>query len=140
MAGIRIIGLEQARRGLTGLERSLPRALRDAGNEAADFIVQRSRGRVPLGPARRGHARDSIRKISNGLEVRVVEGGANYPYMPWLDFGGTIRKNTKKPVRRAFFKSGRYIWNVYENNDKKITEMMGRALRRAAESNGLDVD
>jgi hypothetical protein len=138
--GVRIIGLNEARRSLTGFERSLPRALRQAAGEAADMVVTRSRGRVPTGPGRNGHARDSIRKKVSGLEVTVVEGGPAYPYMPWLDFGGTIRKNSKKPVRRPFFKSGRYIWNVYENSSRQITDILESALRQAAESNRLDVD
>lgn len=138
--GIQIIGLREVRAKLTGLERSLPRAVRNAANDAADMVVLRAKGRVPTGPGVGGHARSSIRKVGNGLEIRVVEGGPAYPYMPWLDFGGTIRKGSKKPVRRPFFKSGRYIWNVYENSGTKIRDMMERALRGVAEDNGLDVD
>jgi len=140
MSGIQIIGLREFRAKVDGFARSLPSSIRRSSGEAADLIVKVSRARVPLGPGTGGHARESIRKVADGREVRVVEGGSGYPYMPWLDFGGTIRKGSKKPVKRAFFKQGRYIWNVHQTYGTRIKAIMDGALEGASHESGLDLD
>lgn len=136
---IRIAGLKELRKGLKGIDQTLPRGIRIAGNIAAEIIVTRSKPRVPLGPAVNGHGRDSIRAASTQSAVGVAEGGAKYPYMPWLDFGGTINKHTGHPTVRRFYSDGRYIWDVWHSDHAEIVAVYQRELARLAESAGLDV-
>lgn len=139
-ARVQIQGLRELRLGLRRLDRNLPRAIRVAGNESADMIVNRSRPLVPVGPAQGGHAASSIRKASTQSEVRVSEGGPRYPYMPWLDFGGTINKNTSNPTRRPFYTDGRFIWHVFGEHQAEVEQNMREALRRIALEAGLETD
>lgn len=125
---------------LRRLNSGTPRAVRVASNNVADMIVRKAKPRVPLGPGKNGHARDTIRKIASGKEVRVVEGGSRFPYMPWLDFGGSVNKHTSKPTRRRFIREGRYIWHVLAQNQGDINDYMADALRGVVRESGLDVD
>lgn len=136
---IRIEGLRELRAQLRGMDRKLPGEIRKAGNEAADIVVVHARPRVPIGPGRGGHASSSIRKASTQSAVAVAEGSARYPYMPWLDFGGTINKHTGHPTSRPFIRHGRYIWAVFAERRQEVLDKYQDAIAAAARDAGLDV-
>lgn len=135
---IRISGLKEFRRGLKSLDARLPREIRKAGNVAAKIVVDSARPRVPIGPGRGGHAASSIKAASSQTSVRVSEGGARFPYMPWLDFGGTINKHTGTPSTRPFIREGRYVWAAFADHKAEVERAYLDALHDAAESAGLD--
>lgn len=130
-------GLREFQAGLRKLDSDLPKALRVAGNTAAEIVVGEAKPRVPTGPGIRGHARQSIRVASSQREVRVREGGAKYPYMPWLDFGGSVGRNDS--VKRPFLKQGRYIWRAFADNREKVLSIYQDKLVDIARSAGLEV-
>lgn len=135
---IRIDGLAQFGRNLRTINADLPKAIRLAGNEAANLIVDDARPRVPTGPGKGGHAKSSIKARSTRTAARVSEGGKRFPYMPWLDFGGRVGPGGS--VRRPFIKEGRYIWRSFADNSERVRERLEAALVDVARQSGVEVD
>lgn len=142
MAGetIRIEGLREFRLKVRAADRNLAKGLRKAGNRAANIVVDTARPRVPIGPGIRGHAASSIKAASTQSATRVSEGGARFPYMPWLDFGGTIRPRGvgTEAIRRPFLKTGRYIWAAFDDEQTAVEAELRTALGEIAREAGLD--
>jgi len=145
---IKIDGLDQFVRNLKKLDADLPKTLRVGLNAAAQIIVDYSKPRVPH---RSGRAAKSIRASSTRSMVRVSEGGARAPYMPWLDFGGTIGKRSAKrrkaeggsgrtTSKRPFLKEGRFLYAGLAAERDKIHAAVETALLEAAAGAGIEVD
>lgn len=129
---IRIEGLKEFRRDLRRLDKSLPKGIRVAGNEAAQIVVKAAKPRIPR---RTGRAAGSVRVASTGTAARVSGGGARVPYYPWLDFGGRVgrRHQTKRP----FLKEGRYIWRAFADHRGEVERKMRDELAKLARDSGL---
>lgn len=134
---VRIIGLRELNRSLRRVSRDAQKSLKDGFKKAADLIVQDAKPKVPSGPPAGGHAVRSIRPSSTGSRVSVSEGGARYPYMPWLDFGGKVGPNNS--VTRPFRKTGRYIWAAFSDQHDQVMDAIDEAIADSARQAGLDV-
>lgn len=132
---IKIDGLDKFVRNLKKLDSDLPKTLRVGFNAAAQIIVDYAQPKVPH---RSGKAARSIRAQSLRSAVRVSEGGARAPYMPWLDFGGKVGR--KKSVSRPFFKEGRFLYAGLNAERDKIHDAVEAALLDAARAAGVEVD
>lgn len=134
---IHIEGLAEFNRSLRRLDKNAPKALRLAGNKAANIVVKEAKPRVPLGPGRNGHARTSVKAASTRTAARVSAGGNKFPYFGWLDFGSK-KKYARLPAR-PFRKEGRYIWAAFGDNRGEVQETLREELVAVAESAGLRV-
>lgn len=132
---IRVEGLAEWNRALRRLNADAPKALRIAHNKAAVLVVNAAKPRVPIGPGKGGHAKDTIRVASTRTATRVRAGSARSPYYPWLDFGGSVGR--KRSVRRPFIKEGRYIFAAYNDNKPEIADVLKRELEAVINSAGL---
>lgn len=132
---VQVTGLAQFRRGLRDLDRAAPRALRVAGNEAAQLVVDSAK---PTVPKRSGRAANSIKVRSSQSVVRVVSGGARAPYMPWLDYGGNVGVNDT--AHRKFEPDGRYVYPAYRRVKGEFETVLMTALRRIADETGVTLD
>lgn len=129
---IRIEGLREFIRAVKSADADLPKAVRLAGNAAADIVVNVAKPRVPR---RSGRAAGSIRARSTQSEARIAAGGARVPYFGFLDFGGRVGR--KHATSRPFLKRGRYIWAAYADNIPQVQEAMAEALSDVARRAGL---
>lgn len=129
---IKIEGLREFNRGLRSMDKDLPKGLRLAGNEAANIVVAAAKPRVPTGPGRGGHAKSSIKAASTRTAARVSEGGKKFPYMPWLDFGGSVGPNNS--VKRPFLKQGRYVWKAFDDERAQVDRVLRAELVKVADS------
>lgn len=132
---VKVVGVRELNAKLRKLDSNAPKGLRDAGNEAADIVVKVARPRVPLGPGRGGHARNSLRASSTRIVARVTAGGKRYPYYPWLDFGGSV--GPRKSVKRSFKRTGRYIWRAFADHRQRVMDTYVDALNRIVRKAGL---
>lgn len=132
---VQVAGLAQFRRGLRDLDRAAPRALRLAGNEAAQLVVDAAR---PMVPKRSGRAAASIKTRSSQSVVRVVSGGARAPYMPWLDYGGNVGKDDT--AHRKFEPDGRYVYPAFRRVRSQFDTVLMTALQRIADETGVELD
>lgn len=131
---IRIQGLAEFNRALRKIDSDLPKALRLAQNEAAQIVVDWAKPRVPK---RSGKAARSVKAKSTRTSARVSGGGARVPYLPFLDYGGSVGRN--RSVKRPFLKGGRYIYPGYARNQEKVAEKLTEALVRVASNAGIEV-
>lgn len=132
---IRVVGLRQFRQSLRALDAALPRALRLAGNAAANVVVDAAR---PMVPRRSGRAAASIKAKSSQSATRVTSGGTRAPYMPWLDYGGRVGKNDS--ARREFIKDGRYVYPAYRKERPRVEKALRDALAQVASDAGIELD
>jgi hypothetical protein len=132
---IKIDGLDQFVRNLKKLDSDLPKALRVGFNGAAQIIVDYAKPKVPH---RTGKAAGSIRAQSTRSTVRVSEGGARAPWMPWLDFGGRVGR--KKSVSRPFLREGRFLYAGLHAERDRINDAVVNALLDTARAAGVEVD
>lgn len=132
---IEIEGLRDFMRGLRAVDTELPKALRIAGNEAAEIVVDDARRRIPK---RSGRAAASIKARSTRVAVRIASGGKRAPYVPWLDYGGKVGPG--KSVERPWRPDGRYVYPAFTDNRAAVDDRYRAALRRMASDAGLEFD
>lgn len=131
---IKIEGLAEFRKALRDVGSDLPKALRIGMNTAMQIVVDDAKPKIPR---RTGRAAASLKTQSTGTKARIKGGGNRAPYYPWLDFGGRVGKN--KSVRRAFLKSGRYIWKSFADKREAVLAGLEDALIDVAKQAGLEV-
>jgi Bacteriophage HK97-gp10, putative tail-component len=131
---IMVQGLSEFRRNLRAMDQGLPRALRLAGNEAANIVVDSAR---PTVPHKTGKAAQSIKARSSQTATRVVAGGSRAPYFPWLDYGGAVGVNNT--AKRKWEPDGRYVYPAYRREKVRVEETLNAALRRIAEDSGVEL-
>lgn len=141
MAGERVYveGLAELRRNLRAIDRRLPKEISKAGKKAALIVAQEARPHVPRGPQAGGHAASSIKPRATQKGAQVQEGGARFPYMPWIDFGGVIRPRDGQEIRRVYRRKGRFIWAAFARRKREVMDAYMDALRDAMRAAGLDV-
>lgn len=135
-SSIRIEGLTTFSRHLKRMDANLPKALREAMNDAADLVVEDAKALVPK---RSGKAAASLRVASTRTAVRVRAGGRKAPYYPWLDFGGRVGR--RKRTVRKFEKEGRYLWPTYfkHRDSGRLQQILERSLVDVALKAGMEV-
>lgn len=128
---IRVSGVD-IERAMFQASAAVREAASEAAVEAAELVADKARGLVPRGPS--GAARASLRAMG----AKVQGGGSRAPYFPFLDFGGRV--GIKGSVRRRFIQGGRYIWPTLDAETERINDEMSRALVRAVEASGIEVN
>jgi len=150
-SAIRIEGLAQFSRALRKLDNDLPKLLRLAMNDAAAVVVDYGQARMPR---RTGRAVSTIKARSTRTSVRVVEGGPKAPYVPWLDFGGTVGRGRRRirtgrgirgaarfagSVKRPYYNEGRYLYPALHDKRDEIQAALENALTGVATAAGLEL-
>lgn len=132
---IKVVGLNEFRRGLRGLDSALPKAVRTTLNSVVELFIGFVRPKVP---SVSGAARASLRPQSTQSAAKIAAGGPRAPYYAWLDFGGRVgrRKQTKRPV----IAGGRYIFPTLGEHRADIEGAMLKGMIELAARNGMDVD
>jgi hypothetical protein len=132
---VEIRGLREFRAQLRRLDAAAPEAASRASKRSAELVIDHARPRIPTGPARNGHARDTLRAVDAGRRSFVRAGGESHPYYPWLDFGGRV--GIRASVRREYIKEGRYIFPAYSAVFPQIKNVIDDELREATRAAGL---
>jgi hypothetical protein len=132
---IEVSGVELVRVALASLEIQAVQQLDDIGNDAAEDVAARVRLVMPMGPQDRGHARSSVEvDHAPGLRATVREGGARFPYVGWLDFGGNVGRQHAN--HRQWIKGGRYLFPSLKTVRPGLEPLMHEGLREAARRSG----
>jgi nucleotide-binding universal stress UspA family protein len=131
---IRVVGLNDFRKGLRGMDRGLPKAVRLALNDVANVLIDATRPKIPR---RTGAAAASLKAASTQSAAKISVGGTKAPYYPWLDFGG--RTGPNKSVARRFYKEGRYIYPTLAEQSGAIQDATLKAMAQLAATNGIEV-
>lgn len=108
-----------------------------AEDDAAEMVALFARRKVPLGPARGGHVRATLRAERDGGAAVVRGGGPGFLYFGWLEFGGHV--GIRGSVFREKVKTGRYIYPTLAERRQEIDEQMDHELRQLVRRHGLGV-
>jgi hypothetical protein len=131
---IKVTGLKEFRRNLKTISADLPKCIRLANNEVADIVAVWVKDRMV---SRTGGAAGTVRVASTQKEVRVREGSAKRPYVPWLDFGGRV--GPKRSVKRQFYSDGRYLYPGLAANRDVMTDKLADQLIALCSKAGVEV-
>lgn len=131
---IKVSGLKEFRRNIKTINGDLPKCIRLANNEVADIVVVWVKQRMEN---RTGGAVSTVRVASTQKEVRVREGSAKRPYVPWLDFGGRV--GPRRAVKRKFYSDGRYLYPALAANRDIMTEKLADQLIALCRKAGVEV-
>lgn len=135
MAGIRVRGLAEFRRSVRRISPELDKALTKELKAAGKVVSDSARSGAPIGPAANGHIKSSIRPFAKRKAAGVRMGGARYPYVFWLEYGGRVGRN--KSVHRGRSKSGHIVGAAYRRNRVRVFRGIASALPRAVRAAGL---
>jgi len=131
---VKITGLADFTRSIKKMDKTLPRGIRVAFNQAAKLLIDRARPKIPR---RTGAAAKSLKAASTQTAVRIAVGGDKARYYPWLDFGGRVGR--RRSVQRPFIKQGRYLYPTLTEVRPDIVRMASAALEATAKAAGLEV-
>lgn len=142
-------------------KRELSGALRVIGKMVVTDAQASMTFKHPTGKARKAYkVRVVTRRGFEGVEIN--EGGPVAPYLPWLDFGGTVGRGRRSTARvsihaggrvtarrvgsrgtgsvvRPYIKDGRYLYPAYYRRYDDMVAATFEAVRKAAMSAGLEV-
>lgn len=130
---IPVEGLRDLVRRLRAVDANLPKAMRLAANEAAEVVVDDAQQRTPK---KSGKAAKSIKAKSTRTAARITSGGNRAPYMPWLDYGGSVGKNNT--AKRPFIPDGRYVYPAFRSKRQQVEDTYRAALDRIVDEAGLE--
>lgn len=134
---IQLIGDKAFQKQIKGAARALPEETKKIGLDIAEMIAAFTRRKVPIGPGRNGHVRNTIvGKIRRNLPV--VDGGdLAHPYYGWLEFGGHV--GIDRSVFREKEPDGRYIVPTTVERRAQIDEMMHDGIETMMRRYGIEV-
>lgn len=135
---VKITGLRDLQAALRAMDGESQKKLRLVLNKVAQLVVDDAAPRVPLGPGKGGHARNTLKPMSSQREVQVRGGGKRSSYYPWLDFGGTVGRH--RSVKRSFLHKGRYIYPAWDRKRDDAIDLLQKSLVDLAQEVGLRVD
>lgn len=130
---IPVEGLRDLVRRLRAVDANLPKAMRLAANEAAEVVVDEAQLRTPK---KSGKAAKSVKAKSTRTAARITSGGNRAPYMPWLDYGGSVGKNNT--AKRPFIADGRYVYPAFRSKRQQVEDTYRAALDRIVVEAGLE--
>lgn len=142
--GVEIEGLAEFRRALKKVNQDLPKDMRATmRREVADPVAMRVRAKVPVGPGKGGHWRDTIRGGATQRNAYVQWGRAKIPYAGWMEFGGQLpSKRSGKPARYVRRRVGRgyYVHPEVERARPLAGQAAQRALQQVMRRAQLTLD
>lgn len=131
-------GLAEFKARLARVHAGSTPAIRRVADDAAQLVVNRTRPRIPIGPAAGGHVRSTLKVASSARSVRVAYGSSRFPYAGWLDFGGRVGRH--RSVYRPWIHEGRYVWRSYAELQSRVQGLLREGLEDLARDSGLDVN
>ncbi len=142
-----VTGLRETNNAIKRMEDGASKLLRDAMKRVALIVVEDARKHVPR---RKGKAQASIRPRGGVKGVGIAMGGASAPYMPWLDFGGTVGKGHRpgRPMSGSVYRTwlgrpagkGRYLYPAIEENIDEVQEAFVSELNGLLSQYGMTVE
>lgn len=132
--GVRVTGLREVQAAFRKVDADIPKGLRDELRPVAQMIAGESAAKVPWIT---GTAARSITPTATQRGAGISMGGARAPYMPWLDFGGSVGRNDS--VKRPVIRGGRYVYPTIEEKMPEIVDAVEAAVVNAAKRAGFEV-
>lgn len=131
---IRVDGLKELNIALRKVDRDAPRELASELSGISTHVMNRARPKVPRIS---GDAAASIKVRKKAKGSMLAIGGARAPYMPWLNFGGSVGRS--KSIHRPMVKPDYFIYRTLSEEKSTIDRMLNSALERMGRRAGFEV-
>jgi hypothetical protein len=142
-SGIRIqtTGIPELKRSLKQMDPALAKEFRSGFKKIAEKVAADIRPKVPH---KSGRAAASVKGVAKGVGGGVAFGGAQAPYFPWLDFGGSTGRGHKPGVRDSGaikndpfmgpgpYKEGRYVYPTIREDHDMLMDEVGKMVEQTA--------
>jgi hypothetical protein len=130
-------GLAELNLALSRIEPQLRKNLNKRMRKIAADVRDAVRAEMP---SRSGRARRSVRAGVSYTGAYVVSGKKEVPYVPWLDFGGTLKPvgGRKGEQRRPVIQGGRYLYPTIERRAPQTREAARQAIEDTKAELGLN--
>lgn len=136
-AEVQVVGMAALRRDLARMatETSGPlyQALKQAGTEAVQPIIEATRSAIPSGGS--GRLAGSVRGSGTRTGASVRMGSASVPYAGWIEFGGT--RHQPHESSRDYLPDGRYLFAAARGLAPRAAQLYSDALGRVFASAGV---
>lgn len=123
---LKVSGLSRLAGAFKKLDTDVPTRLKQSFLAIATTVAGKASAKVPV---RTRRAAGSIKPRSTARGASIAFGGNVAPYMPWLDFGGSVGRN--RSIHRPFIKSGRFVYPTIKEEGTYIREEVDKALEEA---------
>ncbi len=130
-------GSDELARAFRSAARALPDEAREITEDAAEALVLWTRAKIPLGPARNGHVKYTLKATTEGPFIAVEGGDSAHSYFGWLEFGGRVGVNNS--VYREVRREGRYIYPTLARRKGDIESLMLDGLDDLMRRHGITV-
>lgn len=136
--GIDVEGLRELNLALSRIEPQLRKNLNGRFRKIAASVRAEVRNVMPRGKT--GRARASVRSGVGVNGAYVAMGKKETPYVPFLDFGGTLKPVGKRRGTqvRPVVKGGRYLYPTLERNRDKTQAEAVAAIEETKRELGLN--
>jgi hypothetical protein len=133
---VRVEGLKELRRALGRIDKSLQKSLRGRLKNVGDKVAALARSKMP---SRSGKARSSVKAGVSGNNAYVQGGRKSVPYVPWLDYGGTLRPTGRRrgTQHRLVVRKGRYLYPAIDEMRPDIEDGAVKAFEETKRELGL---
>lgn len=141
---VRVTGVAQVASAFRRVDASLPGELKTEFRQVAEHVAGRARSKVPNIT---GAARGSIKTRATSRSAAIAFGGQAAPYMPWLDFGGSVGRghrpgqywsgSIKRDWRGVPNGSGRYVYPAIAESRQFIADRVDEAIEKVSRQAGF---
>jgi hypothetical protein len=145
---VKITGLRELTAAFKKLDAELPKELKGSFLVVARHVVGAAQQRMPFVS---GRAAGSVKARASTRGASIAFGGTAAPYMPWLDFGGSVGRGHKPGVggsgsiKRPWLgaphsPAGRYVYPAIAEAKPETEAAVDAAVKHAAFSAGFDIE
>lgn len=138
-------GIRELSGALRKIDSESQKKLKESFKGIAESVASSVRTKVPK---RKGRAAASIVARGSTRGASIAFGGQKAPYMPWLDFGGSVGRGHRSGVpwsgaiKRDWLGNptgmGRYVYPTIKEHGREIKEETDKALKKAIKSAGFE--
>ena len=143
--GVKVTGIREFGRALKKVDASLPKSLQGYMYGIAENVAGTIRAKMPHVS---GRAAGSVKPKARSSGASIAWGGTAAPYMPWLDFGGSVGKghqtgvawsgSVKREWKGVPTGSGRYVYPSISEARSDTEAAIDLAIKEVAEAAGFE--
>lgn len=143
---VEVRGLAELSRAFKAVDTDIPKELRDALKVIAERVVGVAQQRMPFGS---GKAAKSVKPRATAKGAGIAFGGTAAPYMPWLDFGGSVGRGhqpgkawsgaIKRDWKGVPTGEGRYVYPAISEQREDTIAAIEEAVTSVARRHDFEV-
>jgi hypothetical protein len=139
---VRVTGLRELSGAFRKLDAEVSTGVKTGFRSIAEGVAGTARHKAP---SQSGRARASIKTRATTRGAGIAFGGSAAPYMPFLDFGGSVGRGHRPgdywsgAVQRRWISGGRYVYPAIVESKDDTEQAIDKLITSASKAAGFDV-